>query len=456
MRFQNSKQLVKTLYKNDYGKPFELTDGQEKIFDLIWKRQNPRNQIITYTQYGKTETVSMALLSRVSTWAEKWAITAPDDKRAKILVGDMIKHIFENDYTRKRFQIGKLESEERIRRERSKSRLTFRNDGGIGEVFIVSAQAKFKGEDAGNALMGFGAPNLIEDESSLIPDRIHAKAMRMVGGHTKNFVLKIGNPFTRGHFLRTWNSKDYHKILIDYHQGIKEGRITPEFIEEMKKETDFDILYECKFPAEDMIDEKGWMRLFFDEDIKKALVEPGWTPRGEPRLGVDIGRGKNYSTFILRYSNFAVILEKNQSADLMTQVVKIEHYKKQYTIKDENIFVDDVGVGGGVVDRLAEKDIMVNGVKEGGKAIDERYYNIKAEGYFLTKEWLKEGGRLVEDDDWFELYEIKYKRDTSDKLKIEPKEQLFMRGKQSPDVADGLMLTFPGSQIMEKEDFEII
>lgn len=453
---RKSIEIVKSLYKDDYGKSFEITEGQADIFEAIYYRLHPRIQAITYTQYGKSEVVSMALLTRVATFPEKWAITAPDDKRAKIIIGYMVKHIFENDYTRKRFQIGRDESEERIRRERSKSRLTFRVSDGIGEIFIVSAQAKFKGEDAGNALMGFGAPNLIEDESSLIPDNIHGKAMRMVGGHKKNFVVKIGNPFKRNHFLRTWNSEAYHKILIDYQQGLKEDRTTEDFINEMRKEADFDILYECKFPTEDRIDPKGWMRLFLESDVKASFIEKDLTKEGKPKLGVDIGRGGNLSVFVLRFNNWAKVLEKNRSSDLMTQVVRIEELKKEHTINDEDIFVDDVGVGGGVVDRLTEKGIMVNGIKEGGKALDDRYYNIKAENYFLTKQWLKQGGKLVKDDDWFQLYEIKYKRDSSDKLKLEPKEQMASRGIESPDVADALMLTFSKSDIIRGEDFEII
>ena len=150
---EQAKQLVRTLYKDDDGNPFEMTDGQTDIFLSISQKRYPRIFITAATQYGKTDTISMAVLTRAATFPEKWAIVAPDTKRARILIGDIIKHIFENSYTQERFKIESTESEERIKRERSKSRLTFDVGDGIGEIFIVSSQARFKGEDAGNALM---------------------------------------------------------------------------------------------------------------------------------------------------------------------------------------------------------------------------------------------------------------------------------------------------------------
>ena len=247
-------ELVRTLYKNEKGDPFELTPNQLRIFETIARRKYPRNQAITYTQYGKTNTVALAVLTRISFFPEKWAIVAPDQKRAKILIEKIITHIFDNELTTRKFQISEGESLERIRRERSKNRLTFNTGSGIGEVFIVSAQARFRKEDAGNALMGFGAPNLIEEEASLIPNEIHAKAIRMIGGHKDNFLIKIGNPFKRNHFLKSWENPKYRKVFVDWEIGVKEKRITREHIEEYKEEMPeylFDILYECKFPPEE-------------------------------------------------------------------------------------------------------------------------------------------------------------------------------------------------------------
>lgn len=114
MERSKTYELVKRLYKNEDLQPFELTPSQELIFDCIFKRKYPRNHIMTCTQFGKSEVVSMAILTRASTFSEKWAIVAPTNAKSKIIMGYVIKHIFENDYTSKKFQIGKDENPERI------------------------------------------------------------------------------------------------------------------------------------------------------------------------------------------------------------------------------------------------------------------------------------------------------------------------------------------------------
>src|SRR3990167_10519014 len=148
--------LVKALYKDDLGRPFSMTPGQNEIFDAIFKKKGPDGQnrlwIATHTQFGKSDTVSMAVLTRAASYGEKWGIVAPSQPKARIIVGYLIKHIFDNEYTSSKFKVKEGESSEVIRRERSKNRLTFDcKNNMIGEVFILSAESRLKGgADAGN------------------------------------------------------------------------------------------------------------------------------------------------------------------------------------------------------------------------------------------------------------------------------------------------------------------
>lgn len=436
--------MVRRLYKNDKGEPFEMTDKQIEIFDLIFKKKYPRNQIETYTQYGKSEIISMAVLTRASTFPEKWVIIAPSKEKARIIMRYLIKHIFENHHTFTRFQIGKEESLERIRREQSKDRVTFKTDYGIGEVFILSAEAKRKGEDAGNIMMGFGAPNEVEDESALIPDQIHAKGMRMLGGHKDNFLVKIGNPFKRNHFLRSHNDPKYKKIIVDYKQGIKEGRITPEFIDEMRGQAFFNVLYEVKFPKADAIDSKGYSQLLTEEELSRALIDDIQF-FGEKRLGGDVaGGGKNYSVSIVRADNGAKLLYREKNPDTMSFTGIMLGNMDDYGVKPDKTFIDSIGLGKGVSDRLREQKKGVKPVNVGEKPEDdEDFSNRRAQAYWRMAQWIKQGGKLVGTmDDWRELLLIKYKVQSDKKIKIQPKEELFADGIPSPDVADALMLTF--------------
>jgi len=439
-------ELVKTLYRTQDGKPFELADGQADIFDIIFKRKKNRVHIMTPTQYGKSDTVSMAVLTRVSTYPEKYTIVGPSQKKARIIINYAISHIFDNPYTLQRFQIGPEESLERIRRERSKNRLTFKTDeGGIGEFLVLSGEAH-RQKEFEKALMGFGSPNVIEDESALIPDPIHATVLRMLGGQKDNLLVKVGNPLKRNHFLRSFRDPKYYKIKIDYHQAIREGRFTTEFIEEMRKEMTpelFRMFYEVEFPDEEMIDLEGYSALISERTLDNSYVDEVQI-YGQLRLGIDVaGGGRNKTVMVLRGENGGRVVFKENISDTMVVVgeaLKIIDSKK---IDPHNVFVDVVGIGKGVFDRLREQRIGINGVNFGKQPeFKEDFVNLRAQSYWRVKRWLETGAKLEKDPGFEELLNIKYKVMSDKVLKLKPKAEMLKEGISSPDTADALALTF--------------
>lgn len=436
--------LVKKLYKNENNEPFLLSAGQDKIFNCVFKRVPKRVNIITYSQYGKSETISMAVLTRINTYAEKWAIIAPTDKKARIIMSAAIGHIFDNSFIKNNFEIGKDENIDRIRRERSKTRLTFRVGDRIGEVQVFSAEAH-KHSEFSKALMGFGSPNVIEDEAALIPDPAHQTIIRMLGGHKDNFLVKIGNPFYRNHFYKSSLSPRYSQVLIDYKVGIAEGRTSEDFIAECQEEMSeqmFNVMYGCKFPADDVIDGEGYQGLFTNEIVKSAM---GRTPdtNGKKILGVDIGQGGAESVIAVRTPRHISIKLHDRNPDLMATTGNIVRVMKEEGILPRNVFVDDTGVGGGVVARLKEMGQYVQGIRVGETAEDGKFFNKRAEIYFRLLDFLKNGGSLENNENIAEqLSEIKFRVNSSGKLQIEPKEHMRYRGIHSPDLADAMSLCF--------------
>ncbi|GAJ14578.1 unnamed protein product, partial [marine sediment metagenome] len=239
-----------------------------------------RIQIIAATRYGKSLAVAAGVVIRASLKPEKWAIVAGTKEKARIIMEYIT--MFSLDCPVIRVQLEVEIPLDRLRMKRGQDRLTYRRRG---EVRVYSADSRRIAETS-TSLMGFGAPNVVGDESALIADPLQATLMRMLGDKKDNFLVKIGNPFRRNHFLRTWRNDRYYKIFIDYKQGIREGRFSEEFIDEMRDEALFDILWECKFPEEGAIDSKGWLILLTDVDIERAFVEE--VPFGEKRLGCDI------------------------------------------------------------------------------------------------------------------------------------------------------------------------
>lgn len=473
---QRAFQIVRRLFKDDYGNPFEMTPGQIELFRAIYERREPRNQFDCYTQYGKSDVVSMAVLLRAATFAEKWPILGATKDKAGIIMGKLIKHIFENEYTLAKFQIGKDESLERIKRDRSRDHITFRVDdtGAIGEVLTLSADARRKTRDAGDILIGHGAPNLIEDDAALIPDNIHGKAMRMLGGHKENFLLKITNSFNRNHAYRSSIDPKFKLFKIDYNQGIDEGRLTPEYIEEMKGLLDpvmFGILYECKYPPEEMIEDGGWMPLFTETDVEEAQKRKV-EGIGFNILGCDIAEGINANAFVIRRSNIARVQGKTMEKDLMKTAEYIDRdIIMRERVSPQMTFVDAVGVGSGVVSRLHERGLKVNGIKSGEKAKEKNavekqldpisFYNQRAEMYWKARLWIRQGGALEPSPDWAQLTKIRYRESSDKTIQIMPKEEMRVRGlmmaTESTDVPDAFALTFanPTAIIINNQASEV-
>jgi len=444
----NAKEIVRKLYRNDKGEPFELTDGQAEIFDAIFKRKYNRNHCETHTRYGKSETVSMAVLTRAATFPEKWAVVAGNEIKAQIIMNAVIKHIFDNEYTKGRFILDKGESEEKIRRFRNKKRINFKiGKKLLGEIFIATA----------SEAMGLGAPNVIEDESALVKDKDHALVMRMLGDQTDNFLFKIGNPWESEHFTKSKEDPSYHKIRIDYKQGLIEGRITQEFVDEMRQQPFFGVLYECITPKSDTTDERGWIPLLIRKDIENAFIEQA-SGFGINKLGVDVaGGGRNFSVICQRFTNYARKIHKSNDPDTMNLAERVINIKIAEKVRNQDVFTDNLGIGKGLYDVLSrEKHTLgihgVNAAKTPTNDVNkEKFINLRAEMYWKAREWIMKGGKLLKDDDWYQLTKVKYRvklEGSKGKMQIMSKEDMLKEGVLSPDLADAFAMTFVTDDIV--------
>lgn len=440
----------------DRGYGDQLTDNQLLVIAVIAYRLFPRTQLILPTQYGKSLSVALALIIRVTIFREKWAVLAPSEDKARIIMDYFIEHVFDDVMFSERLEY--YSSREKLKQERSKQRLTFRD---AGEIRIFTANAANR-QQVKKALAGFGSPNLIIDESSLLDDDLYATAKRMIGGTKDNFLLEIGNPFFRNHFWRTWNGERYKKVFVDWQVALQEGRYTQDYIDEMREEAFFDVLYECKFPSEDQLMPGGYRRLVTSEIIEQAMIDEqlAIVADDKPILGIDVARGgKNKTIFMLRYplSQFALKVGESTHDDLELQADEAEDLIKRFSITDYRIAVDDTGVGGGLTDILKHRGYLVTPVTLGAGAESNRYANRRAELHWEARKWLRDGGKLVRDDGFMELAQINYKENSSGKLQIEPKEELAKRGIQSPDNSDAFILTFiDTTAIVDGDDIEIL
>lgn len=407
-----------------------------------------------------SEVISMAVLLRAITYKEDWLILSGDTNKTQIIMKKAIGHLFDNKALESQIDLSNVPNLEKLKHERSQSRITFI---GGGQIRILTADSR-NSKKVKESLAGQGGRNIVEDEAALIPDDLQAMVMRMLGGFKDAFLLKIGNPFYRNHFLKTWQADHYHKIHIDYHQALAEGRFSEEFIEEMRTQPFFDVLYEVKFPDTFDTTIDGYRRLISDDQLEAAFIDQP-VREGQPYMGVDIaGTGTDRSCYVLRWDNTLEIIESNNISDIMQQVPLIEQFSEQYGIAPQDVAIDTGGLGQGVGDRLHEKDFFSNNIMFGGRAPDPtKYKNMRAYMYYELSQWIKNGGRLVRDDRWYELLSVNYKTDSERKFIIQPKEDIkkIMREHgsdfTSPDVADAAALTFAdNSMMLTEDDFEWI
>jgi len=417
-----------------------LVDGQKEIFyNLIFQ---PSNRVIinVSTQYGKSLITALACIIITCIRNQLVAVVAPSTAKAKIIMRYYIDHLGDNAifYT----QLDKDTKLERLRQEENKERIILRNGGGI---FVVSANQRTYIKSL-EAAMGLGARNVIGDENCLIRDDTESTIFRMIAGQKDGFYCKIGNPFYRqkpySHFWQSWRDPKYKKIHIDYKQGLAEGRYTEEFIAEAKKKPNFRVLFESQFPLEDTIDIHGYSPLISEDDLDKAYID-NIELGGKLKMGIDIaGGGRNRSVIVIRGANAAKIVYYAKNDDTMSFVGDTLKIAKQENVSE--LYPDVIGIGKGYCDRLLEEsDINVypTNVGESPENTDD-FINIRAEAYWRLKQWLEQGGRLIKHDGWEELLNIRYKTQSSKKIKIISKEDLLKEGIESPDVGDALMLTF--------------
>ncbi|WP_051013707.1 hypothetical protein [Pararhodospirillum photometricum] len=197
-----------------------------------------------------------------------------------------------------------------------------------------------------------------------------------------------------------------------------------------------------------------------DDDVLIALewaeAALGRTAEGgghERRLGLDVARfGDDRTVFVLRAGPAVEALEVTTGRDTMAVAGQARRLSALW--RAQRVFVDEIGVGAGVVDRLREEGVPVVGVNVATAAPErvvgeERGALLRDHLWLCLRAWLRDSQpgfaglpRDLAQDLAGELVCPRYGFEGSGRLKLESKEALKRRGVRSPDLADALALTF--------------
>lgn len=182
--------------------------------------------------------------------------------------------------------------------------------------------------------------------------------------------------------------------------------------------------------------------LLVQEAVERVIHESAYM-REAKILAVDPARsGDDASTIIKRQGYAAYDLEKHSIPDSMQLASVVANRIGRYN--PDAVFIDEIGIGAGVVDRLRQLGhniVGVNGSRNAGEK--HKYFNKRTECWVLMKEWLDRGGVIPDDRDLKEdLPAPEYAFDAQGRWQLERKEDVKLRLGRSPDCGDALALTF--------------
>lgn len=195
--------------------------------------------------------------------------------------------------------------------------------------------------------------------------------------------------------------------------------------------------------------ESGNAQLIPSDDIRTAMTAPAQSHTHEPLiLAIDVARyGDNKSVARFRRGKDARSIPPVQWRKMSTTELGSAVVGLIAAHSPDAVFVDEGGVGGGVIDFIRHLGHSCIGVNFGSSASiplgGEKAYNKRAEMYLSLRTWLREGGAIDNSPDLFrELVSIEYGHSKAGKLgdaiMLAPKEEL----EDSPDDGDALAMTF--------------
>lgn len=302
-------------------------------------------------------------------------------------------------------------------------------------------------------------PFYIFDEASAVPDKIWEVAE---GGLTDGepMFFAFGNPTRNtGAFAECFGARRHRwatRQIDSRSVQITNKALIQSWVDDEGEDSDFvRVRVRGVFPRASVLQFIG--RDIVDEAMTRELPERSGL-RHTALVGVDVARfGADQSVIRTRMGRDARTwpAKKYRQVDTMQLAALVgEHINelKRLGLRTVLVFVDGGGVGGGVVDRLAQLGHNVIEVQFGGKADNPRdFANKAAEMWHRGREWLKVGCLPRDEELAADLTGREYSYTTEDKLILERKDAMFARGLASPDDGDAFMLTFahPAMEVID-------
>lgn len=308
---------------------------------------------------------------------------------------------------------------------------------------------------------------VIFDEASEIADKIWevaegAMSTGALDGNT-TIWLAFGNPTVNtGRFRQCWTKfrKRWLTMKVDSRTAKKADKNwIKELIEDWGEDSDYvRVRVRGEFP-------RTGPKQFIGNDLvegaqaRHKVLEDRFIPSSTPKLmGVDVARQGSGQTVIVkrRGRKMHKDIKRFRIPDLMQVASMVAHEINEW--QPDVVFVDAVGMGAGVFDRLIQLGytnvVAVLSGEQESVADRTRHFNRRIEMWDRMKAWLPTGA-IPEDKELYEdLIGPELHYDEKMRMKLERKEDMQKRGLPSPDTADALALTFADPVPLKRDDTE--
>ncbi|MDT8902195.1 hypothetical protein [Anaeroselena agilis] len=390
------------------------------------------NVVVAHRRMGKTylainHMIKMAVNLRLP--HGRYAYMAPLLKQAKMIAWDYLK----------RFTIpfpGRKVNESELWVEIPNC------NGTTSRIYIMGA-------DNPDAIRGIYLDGAILDEYGQFKPDVWGSVIRPLLADRNGWCVFMGTPKGQNQFYDIYlyaqkamaeNNPAWYCALF---RADETGVLSPQELEDMRRtmsDAQFRQEFLCDFTA-------SADNVLLTIDIVTAAAAKIFTPRdlqGSPKiLGVDPARfGDDRSVFVPRWGLQMLNPEIYRKVDNMTLVGHLT--RKVESFRPDMTFCD-AGHGAGIIDRMRQLGYVdITEVAFGGTPIaPNQYVDKRSEMWGLMYEWFLLGGAIPN------LPELKtdlvvptFSYDANNRMKLESKDDIKKRLGKSPDLGDGLAVTF--------------
>lgn len=397
-----------------------------------WQRECARIQarfvvLALHRRAGKTEIALKKLLdSSVKSRLELplYFYVAPYLKQAKIIAWSRLKQM-----------VGPLMSSGMVEVNESELYVRFTHNGAMIRIF---------GADNPDAMRGVRLDGAVMDEVAQMKPEVWDEIIQPALSDRKGWAWFIGTPkginlFSSLYFGAS-TRPDWAAARYTVHDT---DALDPEEVRRLEAtmaDTAWAREYLCDFSA---AGEDQLVSLTDAEAAARRQHKPGCNDFAPRILGVDPARfGDDRSVIFRRQGIVAYSPQVYRGIDNMALAGRVATEIERWS--PDAVFID-AGAGAGVIDRLRQLGHDVIEVNFGGKAIDVRYANKRAEMWHEMADWIRSGGAIPNENALkLELATPTYRYDAANRIILESKDDIKKRlpDAGSPDLADALALTF--------------